>query len=279
MKVISANQHKYSIKRMCQSLKICRATYYNLKDKNYLIYEEDPIADKVEELFNTNQKVYGTRRLKKALAKDGYIASRRRIARIMKQRGLVSVYTFKKYKNHKSSVNEANIANIIDRQFNDRNINEVVVSDLTYVRVLDKWYYICILLDLFNREIIGYSCGPHKNAELVNRAFISSTRPLDEIEYFHTDRGSEFDNYLIDQILDLYNIKRSLSHKGNPYDNAVAESGFKTIKTEFVYPRRFDSLEQLELELAAYVYWYNNIRLHSTLNYMAPVEYREHILG
>lgn len=264
---------------MCKALSISRATYYNLHNKQYQIYKEDPLADKVEEVFIRNQKVYGTRRLKKVLSKEGYVLSRRRIARIMKQRGLVSVYTSKKYKNHKSSVNEANIANIIDRQFDDRQINEVIVSDLTYVRVKDSWHYICILLDLFNREIIGYSCGSHKDADLVNRAFISSTRPLNEIEYFHTDRGSEFDNYLIDQILDQYNIKRSLSHKGNPYDNAVAEAGFKTIKFEFVYPRRFDSLEQLELELAAYVYWYNNIRLHSTLNYMAPVEYRENILG
>lgn len=264
---------------MCKCLNLSRASYYNLLNKPKQEVKLDLLNDKVIEAFYLNQKVYGTRRLKKYLAKQGYNLSRRRIARIMKYNGLVSVYTSKKYKNHKSSVNEANIANIINREFNDRDINEVIVSDLTYVRVKDSWNYICVLLDLFNREIIGYSCGLHKDADLVNRAFISSIRSLNQIEYFHTDRGSEFDNYLIDQILDKYDIKRSLSHKGNPYDNAVAEAGFKTIKFEFVYPRRFESLEQLEMELSAYVYWYNNIRLHSTLNYMAPVEYREHILG
>ena len=97
---------------------------------------------------------------------------------------------------------------------------------------------------------------------------------LFEIRIFHTERGSEFDNTLIDGLLESFRISRSLSMKGCPYDNAVAESTFKMIKAEFVSCRRFDTLEQLQLELADYVHWFNNIRLHGTLGYLAPAEFK-----
>ena len=97
-----------------------------------------------------------------------------------------------------------------------------MVSDLTYVRVGLKWNYVCVLVDLFNREIIGYSAGKHKKAELVKQAFQSVDGNLKEIQLFHTDRGNEFKNAVIEEIMDAFDIKRSLSHKGCPYDNAVA---------------------------------------------------------
>ena len=149
-----------------------------------------------------------------------------------------------------------------------------MVSDLTYVRVGARWAYICMLLDLGAREIIGYSAGVHKNAELVHEAFASVKGNLFDIQIFHTDRGSEFDNMLVDEILESFQIQRSLSMKGCPYDNAVAESTFRVIKKEFVSSRRFSTLEQLRLELADYVHWFNNIRLHGTLGYQSPVEFR-----
>lgn len=95
----------------------------------------------------------------------------------------------------------------------------VVVSDLTYVKVKNRWHYICIFVDLFNREIIGSSVGPNKDA--VSRAFASVQGDLRQIQLFHTDRGREFKNKLIDETLTAFNIDRSLSMKGCPYDNAV----------------------------------------------------------
>lgn len=91
---------------------------------------------------------------------------------------------------------------------------------------------------------------------------------------FHTDRGSEFKNQLIDEALDTFNIQRSLSMKGCPYDNAVAEAMFKVVKTEFTNQSHFSSLDELELELNDYVNWFNHIRIHGTLGYKSPVEYR-----
>ncbi len=91
---------------------------------------------------------------------------------------------------------------------------------------------------------------------------------------FHTDRGSEFKNTLIDEMLDVFEIKRSLSMKGCPYDNAVAESNFKIFKAEFVKGRNFESLDSLKIQLADYVHWFNNFRIHSSLNYLSPIEFK-----
>ena len=130
------------------------------------------------------------------------------------------------------------------------------------------------LVDLFNREIIGYSAGPHKTAALVKQAFMTVNGSLEKINIFHTDRGNEFKNQLIEETLETFSITRSLSHKGCPYDNAVAEATFKIIKTEFVKNQTFANLDVLKLQLADYVNWFNNHRIHSSLGYLTPVEYR-----
>lgn len=150
----------------------------------------------------------------------------------------------------------------------------MVVSDLTYVRVQKNWHYICVLIDLYNREIIGFRAGPHKNAELVHRAFGTVKYNVTQIECFHTDRGSECKNQLINQALEEFHIKRSLSRKGTPYDNAVAEATCKTIKTEFVKDRYFSCQQELDRELFDYVNWFHTIRLHGTLDYLTPYEYK-----
>lgn len=260
---------------MCKILKISRSTYYTYKETKK---EKDLLNDSVIKIFNENQSVYGTRKIKVELSKLNHKVSRRRIARIMQLNGLVSAYTVKKYRPHKDAVNNENKANIVDRQFDKKSQYEVVVSDLTYVRVANNWNYICILLDLYNREIIGYSCGKHKDAQLVYNAFACVQTNLNNFKIFHTDRGSEFKNYLLDDLLKEFNIQRSLSSKGCPYDNAVAEAQFKIIKTEFVSSRHFENLEHLKRELSAYVYWFNNKRIHGTLGYKSPVEYRQSLL-
>lgn len=195
-------------------------------------------------------------------------------SRIMDKYGLVSNYTVKQYKIHHNKCNEDNIKNMVKREFKNRDKLEVVVSDLTYVNVSGRWNYICLLIDLFNREIIGYSAGAKKDAELVKEAFLSTHVNLSKISIFYTDRGSEFKNKVIEEVLETFKIERSLSNKGCPFDNAVAEAGYKIIKTEFAFNRTFSSLEQLKLELSDYVNWYNNHRLHGSLNYMTPVKYR-----
>ena len=179
---------------------------------------------------------------------------------------------------YKDTVNNEQQPNIVDCQFNGKKPHEVIVSNLTYDRVGNDWNYICVLLGLHNREIVGYSCGRRKDAQLVYDALATVKSNLNSFSIFHTDRGSEFKNYLIDDLLKEFNIRRSLSAKGCPYDNAVAEAQFKIIKTEFMRFRRFKNIEHLKTELMAYVYWFNNKRIHGSLGYKSPVEFRQPLL-
>ena len=269
--MIRRNAHKYPISALCKTLGISRGSYYYAPK---LPKDEPHLEEAVQTAFDENRRLYGSRKIKEVMKKKGIIVSRRKICRIMKHRGLESAYTRRKYKNHSKKVNESPIPNLLDRKFDNKERLAAVVSDLTYVKVGQKWHYVCILLDLHNREIIGYSSGPRRDATLVYAAFASVKINLKHIQMFHTDRGSEFDNALINQLLDAFEIKRSLSLKGCPYDNAVAESTFKMIKTEFIKRRIFDSGEQLALELCDYVHWFNHIRLHSALDYLSPVQFR-----
>jgi transposase InsO family protein len=269
--VIRSNAHKYSISALCKCLNIARSTYYyEAKDAA----QDVGLEAEIEEIFIHSRKVYGSRKIKVELQKRGKRVSRRKICRIMKKKNLESAYSKSRFKIHRGKCNDASTPNELNRHFNGQNRYGAVVSDLTYVRVNYKWNYICILVDLFNREIIGYSAGTNKDANLVYDAFATVKGNLGEVQIFHTDRGSEFNNQIIDDMLKAFQIKRSLSLKGCPYDNAVAESTFKTLKAEFVYGRNFDSIERLRLELGDYINWYNNFRIHGSLGYLSPKEYK-----
>lgn len=257
---------------MCDVLQIPRSTYYyEAKSRDN---QDEELTMLIVDIFKQSRNIYGQRKIKKELEKLGWTVSRRRISRIMKQQGLVSKYTVAQFKPTRTTCNESEVGNVLNREFHQDQELKVVVSDLTYVRVEQKWHYICVLVDLYNREIIGHSAGSHKNAALVQRAFASVPYNLNRLELFHTDRGSEFKNQLIDDALDAFGIERSLSEKGTPYDNAVAEAMFKTIKTEFVNGTIFPSQQALDLELFDYVNWFNNIRIHGSLGYLTPAEYK-----
>ena len=252
---------------MCRKLGVPRSLVYYKKKTRKI---DSDLENAVIEIFRKSRNNYRSRKIKIELEKRNIVASKRRIRRIMDKYN----YTIKQFKVHKASCNEEKIENKVDRKFNDREYLEVVISDLTYVRVRDKWCYICILIDLFNREIIGYSAGTRKNAQLVYDAFLSSSVNLSKVRIFHTDRGNEFKNKLIDELIDAFEITRSLSHKGCPYDNAVAGATYKIFKTEFVMNKTFDSLYQLRSELTDYDHWFNNYRIHGSLGYLSPVQFR-----
>ena len=192
----------------------------------------------------------------------------------MTKLGLVSNYTKSSYKLRSTTCNEQKTANLLNRQFDRQTTLDVIVSDLTYVRVRGRWCYVCLVIDLWNREIIGWSAGQRKDSQLVREALYSIPYRLDMVNFFHTDRGREFDNKLIDDVLEGFRIKRSLSHKGCPYDNSVNEATNHILKTEFIRQHVFSSLDELRVLLFDYIYWYNHYRLHGSLNYQTPMELR-----
>ena len=272
--VIRANAARYPISARCGILGVPRSTCYWMTGHPGT-ERADPIAGDVRAVRRDGRERYGARKIKAALERRGVTASRRRIVNIMKRRGMTSAYARRTFKPHKTRVNEARLANILDREFDGYEPRTHLASDLTYVRVGGKWAYVCLLIDLANRSIAGHSADTSRTADLVMAAFATLDFPLTEVEVFHTDRGSEFDNAKIDELLDVFDIRRSLSRKGNPYDNAVVESTNRLLKKELIYRNHYTSLEQLRSDLNDYVWWFNNQRLHSTLGYRSPKEFTE----
>src|SRR5699024_7419665 len=185
IEVIRKNAHKYSVSAMCKVLQISRSTYYfeiNKQRTTKRCERDNDINETIIQLFNSNRKCFGTRSVKNALHKHGLIVSRRRSGRIMKQNNPVSAYTVASYKPYPSQSNERLITNGLDRSFNRAQPMEVIVSDLTYVKGAGKWHYICVFIDLFNREIVGYSAGSRKNAALVSSAISTIKHDLRDVQ-------------------------------------------------------------------------------------------------
>lgn len=210
----------------------------------------DPIAGDVHAIWRDSHERCGAGKIKAALERRGVTASRRRIVNIMKRRGMTSAYARRTFKPHKTRVNEARLANILDREFDGYEPRTHLASDLTYVRVGGKWAYACLLIDLANRSIAGHSADTSRTADLVMAAFATLDFPLTEVEVFHTDRGGGF-------------------------DNAVVESTNRLLKKELIYRNHYTSLEQLRSDPDDYVWWSDNQRLHSTLAYRSPNEFTQ----
>ena len=272
--MIRANAARYPISAQCRIPGVPRSTYYWMTGHPEA-ERVDPIAGDVRAVRHAGRGRYGVRKIKAALERRGVTASRRRIGNIMREQGMTSAYARKRSEPHRTRVNEARLANILDREFDGYEPRTHLASDLTYVRVGGKWAYACLLIGLANRGITGHSAGRARDASLVLGAFATLGFPLTGVEVFHTDRGGGFDNARIDGPLDVFDIGGSPSRKGDPYDNAVVESTNRLLKKELIYRNHYTSLEQLRSDLNDYVWWSDDQRLHSTLGYRSPKEFTE----
>ena len=222
-----------------------------------------------------NEGRYGSRKIKASPGRSGVTVSRRRVCHIMGENGPVGAYGRKRFKVHPGAVNEADVPNVVARGFGGRAPRTHISSDLACVRVGASWNYVCLLVDPCNREIVGHSAGPRKDARPVKPAFATPSFPISDIEVFHTDRGSEFDNAEIDPMLEAFGIERSLSAKGCPHGNVVDESTDRILKAGLVHRETFGTTRELRARLSDYVRRYDNFRIHSTLGYMSSVKFRE----
>jgi transposase InsO family protein len=249
-----------------------RSTYYY---KNNVFQEDPMLVSSIKKIFKKSLKSYGTRRIKVELSNKDKQVSRRRIARIMDQENLVSEHTKSKFKPSGTKPVMTEHKNIVNQEFDNRCEREVIVSDTTYFMINGKWHYLCIMLDLCGRFLEGFAASQSKDASLAHKAILSVKGDLRDIDIFHSDKGSEFLNKLIDRTLLAFEIQRSTSGKGNVYDNSVAEAMFKTIKKEFIKNKTFSSLDDFNNKFSKWVKWYNFDRIHSSLNYKSPDEYRK----
>ena len=176
----------------------------------------DPIAGDVRAVRRDGRERHGARKIKAALERRGVTASRRRIGNIMREQGMTGAYARGRSEPHRTRADEARLANLLDRGFDGYAPHTHPAGDLAYVRVGGDWAYVCLLVDLANRGIVGHSAGRTRDASLVLGAFATLDFPPADVQVFHTDRGGEFDDTGIDGPLDVFGIKRSLSRKGDP---------------------------------------------------------------
>lgn len=193
----------------------------------------------------------------------------------MKTMNLPKMSTVKPYKRVSSDETHGDSPNILEKNFDQPAPNMVWCCDFTYIRVANRYYYLCAILDLYSRKIVAYKVSPHIDTQLaidtLNLAIASRGKPSGLI--FHTDRGSQFTSKTFRQYTDSMNIVQSFSAKGHPYDNAAMECFFKYLKKEETNRRTYSSAQELNLSLFTYINgFYNSVRPHSHNNGLTPNE-------
>lgn len=165
--------------------------------------------------------------------------------------------------------------NHLHQEFNQKAPNLVWASDFTYIKVSGKWYYLCIVMDLFSRKIIGWHISQKHDVELTINAFKKAykNRNVKHGLIFHSDQGSEYTAFAFRQLLDSLNVVQSFSKKGYPFDNACCESFFKFLKKNLTNRKTYHTLEELRLDVFQYFNMYNTRIPHGSIGYKTPDEY------
>ena len=257
---------------------VCRSSYYGWLSAPTSSREQQNqlILVKIKKIFHDSRCTYGTRRIKRALSKEGLIVSRRRIRRLMK-RAALSCKTKRRFKVTTDSKHQQPIAaNILDRQFSADRPDQYYVGDITYIATQEGWLYLAVVIDLFSRQIVGWSMERYMEASLVNNALLMAIwkRKPKRGLLWHTDRGSQYASDSHRLILKDHGIVQSMSRKGNCWDNAVSESFFHTLKTELTHQTTFKTREKAKYVIFEYIeIFYNRLRMHSANDYLSPVEY------
>ena len=273
---------------MCKVLKVSTSGYYKWLKKKPSKREEynTQLVKELKEVFIASKKRYGSPRITKELKMNGLKASQPLVAKLMRKANLRSIVK-KKYKaTTDSSHNYPLVENKLNREFTVAVSNQAWVSDLTYIYTKEGWLYLTTVLDLFDRKIIGWAMSKTmKAADTVIPAFrmAKKNRPLNKNSklLFHSDRGIQYAcNEFVAELNKNQNIERSMSRKGNCWDNAVAESFFKTLKAELIYQNKYETRLQAELSIFEYIEgWYNQTRRHKHLNNLTIREYQQSIIN
>lgn len=257
---------------MCSVLKVSRSSYYNwLKRKpNKIDKENIYFANRIRKIYYDSKKTYGSPRITMALRNEGIIISRRRVAKLMKKQNLQSIIRKKYVVTTDSKHNYPVVENKLNRDFHVDGTGKVWVSDITYIKTSQGWLFLTIIIDLGDRKVIGWSLSKSlkaKDTSIPAWIMAVKNRPITQKIIFHSDRGvqyacNEFKNLLAGYKL----VERSMSRKGDCWDNAVAESFFKNLKVEWVYRNKYKTREQAAISIFEYIEaWYNTGRIHTTL--------------
>jgi len=265
----------HSVEKMAKTFNIHRSGFYRWeKNKNSnKVNQNEHLINEIKDIQKSVKYTYGSPRMTKKLQKKGYIINHKRVAKLMKENSL----NYKKKKRFKLTTDSAHnlktAPNLLNRKFTVTKPNKVWVSDITYVWTQEGWLYLCVILDLFSRKVVGWSISNRIDTDLLLRAFWMAyyVRNPGKGLLFHSDRGSQYCSKRFRKTLNSLGNIQSMSRKGNCWDNACAESFFKSLKSEWLYDLCFKTRKEAKNILFEYIeIFYNRKRIHSALNYFTP---------
>ena len=267
----------FEVKECCQALGVSRSGYYrwHKAEPSRRQKENAELVEQIKEVFEANKSRYGSPRMTRELRQQGLKCGEKRIARLMRENELAA--RSKKAFRPRTTVAGNGAAPNLIKGLEPSGVNEIWVSDITYIATLEGWLYLAIILDLFSRKVVGWKLGETLEAELVVSALENALtmRTPDRGLYFHSDRGSQYSSQAVRKPLSVIGANLSMSALGNCYDNAKAEAFFSTLKSECLPATQvFDSKAVARRELFEYIeIYYNNKRLHSALGYQSPRQF------
>lgn len=265
---------------MCRVLKVSKSGYYDYikREPSKRQLENEAIKAEIIKVHKKSKQRYGSPKITKYMRFRGWAVSRPRVARIMRSEGLRSIVN-KKFRctttdsNHKYPLSK----NILDRGFRAELPAKKWVSDITYIPTKQGWLYLTIIMDLYDRKIVGWALSTTMTvSDTIMPAWRMAikNRPLTSKLIFHSDRGVQYAAHSFRDELAKENVEQSMSRRANCWDNAVAENFFKILKSELIYQTNYSSILQAKVDVFEFIeIWYNRRRIHSFLDYQTPEEY------
>lgn len=277
---ISEYAGEFPVRRMCKVLSVSPSGYYDWHRRPPSEREQanNRLLAAIRREHEASRRTYGSPRIHAALTRQGFDAGRNRIARLMQAHGIVGKAPKSKRPATTQRVVGALVApNLLGQDFTASKPNEKWLADITYVDTAEGWLYLALVLDLFARRIVGWAMADHMRAELVEDALIMALGrrlPAPGLLH-HSDQGGQYTSWLVQSLLTANHIEVSMSGVGNCYDNAPMESFIGTLKTECA-TYQFATRTEARRVIFEYIeVWYNNHRLHSSLDYITPAEFED----
>ncbi len=261
-------------------MKVSRSGYYawRKRGKSSRQKENESLIPIVLAVHKKSKGTYGARRIAEEIEAHGISCGRTKAGTLMNLAG-VAAKQKKKFKATTNSKHNLPVApNLLNRQFEVKEPDRVYVSDITYIWTHEGWLYLAVVLDLFSRQVVGWSLNNRMSSQLIINALrmaIWRRQPLSGL-IFHSDRGSQYCSTDFQKMLKIHGMLSSMSRKGNCWDNAVAESFFGSLKTERVFFSNYRTREEARRDIVDYIeMFYNSNRRHSYLGYVSPKEFED----